>query len=511
MNRWGALVVAGFAAAVAATCTRNDAPAITMNSAVVVDEQGRVPDLVCPGAIGCEDASGPLLVGAAKRDVTPTLEKPVWMAGFGNGRAATGVHDPIWVRALSARRGATRLGLAVVDTVGFFHDDVVRIRQGAAALGFDHVVFTSTHNHEAKDTMGMWGESATVSAHDDAYQRRIVDAAIDALKEARDAEKATGVRVAGATAQELVGDTRDPVLADEGVHTLVFGGDQPFATLSVWGNHPEALGDDNKLITSDWVHYFREEMEQKYPGSISLLFQGNLGGLTTPLVIKGCPDAEGNETCPTGTFEKAEYVGRGAARKVITALDGAGATVDADPQLSLRRHSFLLASANSLMSIAVYLRVLPRVLWLDDGTRIPIEDTQTLQLRDVLDGRARVQTEVNAFRLGPVSFLTVPGELYAELWLGKGDGTSLVIQPEGADFPEAKIDPPLSSLLPDAPFKVVLNQANDAIGYLIPKAQWDVKDPRAFGGQYGEENSTGPDSAALVFKAASELMSLELK
>ncbi|MCX7642395.1 MAG: hypothetical protein N2116_01105, partial [Armatimonadetes bacterium] len=43
--------------------------------------------------------------GAAKRDVTPSLDRPVFIAGFGNNRTATAIHDPIWVRCLTVSDG----------------------------------------------------------------------------------------------------------------------------------------------------------------------------------------------------------------------------------------------------------------------------------------------------------------------------------------------------------------------------------------------------------------------
>ena len=39
-----------------------------------------------------------LRVGLAKRDITPTVDgpKPVWIAGYGQNRRATGIHDPLF-------------------------------------------------------------------------------------------------------------------------------------------------------------------------------------------------------------------------------------------------------------------------------------------------------------------------------------------------------------------------------------------------------------------------------
>ena len=45
--------------------------------------------------------------------------------------------------------------------------------------------------------------------------------------------------------------------------------------------------------------------------------------------------------------------------------------------------------------------------------------------------------------------------------------------------------------------------ANDEIGYIVPKSQWDAKAPYTYGRDsrpYGEVNSLGPETAPLIHK-----------
>jgi hypothetical protein len=51
--------------------------------------------------------------------------------------------------------------------------------------------------------------------------------------------------------------------------------------------------------------------------------------------------------------------------------------------------------------------------------------------------------------------------------------------------------------------------ANDEIGYIIPRAQWDEAAPYTFGASkrwYGEVNSVGPEAAPLIIAAVSRLL-----
>ena len=52
-------------------------------------------------------AAEELQVGFAHIDITPAIsdQQPVWIAGYGTGRQATGVHDPLLARCVALRCG----------------------------------------------------------------------------------------------------------------------------------------------------------------------------------------------------------------------------------------------------------------------------------------------------------------------------------------------------------------------------------------------------------------------
>ena len=54
----------------------------------------------------------------------------------------------------------------------------------------------------------------------------------------------------------------------------------------------------------------------------------------------------------------------------------------------------------------------------------------------------------------------------------------------------------------DGKFKFVLGLANDEIGYIIPKSEWDEKPPYLYNADhspYGEVNSIGPETGPLIY------------
>jgi hypothetical protein len=62
-------------------------------------------------------------IGYAQQAITPSLDRPVFLAGFGNDRRAT-IHDDLYVRALAIQTEQITLVLVALDLIGFFRPDV---------------------------------------------------------------------------------------------------------------------------------------------------------------------------------------------------------------------------------------------------------------------------------------------------------------------------------------------------------------------------------------------------
>lgn len=519
-----------------------DSPLADMDSSQIVDEHGQATALVCPGAKGCESASGTLRVGVSAKSITPAIETwedlnengrqngdepfedlngngvwdPVWLAGFSAGRAATGVHDDNWSRVITLEQGDISLAIVSVDLVGFFHPDVLAIRLAAqeAGLDFDHIMVTSTHQHEGPDSMGLWGENNSVTGYDPNYIALVQQRTIEALAEAKQNARDATLRIATTEAPEFVNDTRLPIVIEQNIYAINFeASDQSvISTLVFWGNHPEALGARNTLLTSDFPHYIRETLEAHYPGSTAVYATGLLGGLMTTIGLNICPDENGVDSCSQGTFERAQVVGEGVANKVIAALEGSTAkTFTEDLQLGIRRWPYYVKTTNPKFSLALVLGLLTRRVYDDESLKLyEGEALKNLVYDDVLAGTVKLDTEVNQLRIGPLDLLTVPGELYPELWLTKADGGSYIEAPAGGDFPDAEKETPLETFLRSDAYRIVVNQGNDSLGYILPKTQFDVLNPRAYeeDGQYGEDNSLGEEAAPVLLENVIQLFEL---
>jgi hypothetical protein len=438
-----------------------------------------------------------LEAGFAESDITPKVggDKPVYMAGFGHNRAATKVHDPLFARAVVLRHDGKKVALVSVDLVGFFHANVTRVRQ--ALPGFTYVLVSSTHNHEGPDTLGLWGENAFKSGIDKDYVSAVEEKIVKAVKAAEAAARPVSAVLGTAKAPDLLHDAREPyVKHDELTAVQFFDKDRKPAGLVVqWNCHPETLASKNTEISADFVGYTVKHLADKHHCPVVYL-TGTVGGLMTSMHVE-VKDAKG-KVLPEDSFEKTERYGELVGELADKALEGAKA-VKLTP-IEARTRAVFLPLDNKLYQLGRKIGVLDRQAFLWTGDPYKAEPAAADEAKKPLC----LKTEVGWLRLGDLEAAAIPGEVYPELVLDKVQDP---VDP-GADFPEAPIEPAIYKQM-RGPHRMLIGLANDEVGYIIPKRQWDVKPPFCYGrkkAQYGEENSVGPETAPILCRAFKELL-----
>ncbi len=408
-----------------------------------------------------------------------------WIAGFHNRRAANGVHDSLWARTVVFDDGTSRIAMISLDAIGFFHDDVIKIREKIPHdLGIDYCMVSSNHDHEAPDLLGIWGKSPFKNGINREYRQMVIDNAVLSLKKAvADLESVTLYFARDEnSAQKLIKDTRLPQVFDPGIR-LIHAKKEDGTTKGVlvtWANHPETLWSKNLLLTSDFPHFFRQGMEEKLGGTC-VYFNGAVGGLMTTHPSLEIIHPLTGEKLSEGSFKKAEAEGMILTEIAVKALQNPLDSIKSG-KIKLEAKTFAIPFDNSMFRLAAVIGVLDRGM----------------------SGWWKMRTEIAAWSLGPASFLTIPGEIYPEIVNGG------VEAPGGQDFEIEPVEtPPLRSMMPGK-FKFIIGLANDEIGYIIPKSEWDNKKPWIYNPEkdsYGEENSMGPETAPLIYKTATEILS----
>lgn len=448
--------------------------------------------------VAASAAFADLTVGFGEADITPTLgpDTPVWLAGYGQNRRATAVHDPLLVRAVVLSDGRTKVALLCADLVGVMLPTVKAVRE--KLTGFDYVLVSATHNHEGPDTIGLWGPSPFATGVDEAYMAKLVEACVKAAQQADKAATPAVASYGTAKDESLLGDSRLPKVRDGVLRVLVFHHrDEPAKRLGVfvqWNCHPEAMGSRNTQVTADFCWATVAALRKKYDCPIAY-FTGPVGGLMAPPdgVVR---DEDGNEL-HEGDFAYTQRYGEMVAALAARAIDDAKPVTLTPIERATRR--VMLPLTNPLYIAAWKTGMIRRdaFVWTGDwrkaGRQVrpdePLDPSVTFA----------VDTEVGYLRLGEVHAAAIPGEIYPELIYGRFENPA----DPNADYPDAPLEKHAAALLPGDK-QLFLGLANDEIGYIIPKRQWDAAAPFCYGrdrGQYGEINSVGPDVAPILMKA----------
>ncbi len=445
--------------------------------------------------------SGAMLAGFARESITPNVndpKQPIWIAGFGQKRQATSVHDDLYASAIALSNGEKKGVMVALDAIGFMHNDILDVRNAVQKeLGLDFVILSSTHSHEAPDLIGIWGPSLTKTGVNARYLALVKEQTIRAIRTAMarlEPVRIHRMELSNVGADVLV-DTRMPQVFDSNVRVLRFSGaenQQTLGMLVTWSNHPEVLWNANTAITSDFVHYLRTGIEKglAYGDSIKkqgtggqvVYVNGAVGGLMTTLDSTPVFDAVLNETLVTPSFDKARAVGYRVSEAVLDGISTGLETEVTATTLKWTSKSILLPVDNVKFRLAATLRIIGRKF----------------------EAGFKTRSEVGLLRLGDTWIGTVPGELYPEIANGG------VEAPTGNDFKlTAPVEvPPLRSAMKGS-MNMILGLTNDQIGYIVPRSQWDVKAPFTYGessAPYGEENSLGPNTAPIIHKAMMEIL-----
>ena len=458
-----------------------------------------------------------LEAGAAKATITPDVKTAkVYMAGFDNNRVATGVHDDLYVRCLALGAGRQTLALCEADLIGLFYDDVLKVREKVKAQAPDvtQVIVGSSHDHEGPDTMGLWGATPLQSGMDEKYMDwlddRIASTALQAVHSMQDAHM-TLARDDHPLLALLQSDSRPPYVKDPYLFVMQLkasADNHPLATLVNWSDHPETLGGRNTLITADFPHWLCQYVES-HDGGMAIYFQGSIGGLLSTLGDDvALQDPETGGVAKDGTWKKAELFGNLVGELAMRALkNGQEAPVDS---LAIRKAVIYAPLDNDRFRAAGALGIFKgrKGLYTDGEVDTAIAEKELpgvgkLQCRTGHD----LQTEVDYIQLLSSGDLmaeitTVPGEIYPELVNGG------FARYPGADFPDAPFEPTLRAHL-HSRYQFIFGLANDELGYIIPKAEWDNQPPWLLNRKerwYGEVNSAGEEVAGTVTRALVRLM-----
>ncbi|HLF92194.1 MAG TPA: neutral/alkaline non-lysosomal ceramidase N-terminal domain-containing protein [Planctomycetota bacterium] len=239
--------------------------------------------------------------GAAVVDITPG--RPVPLGGYGarKGAPLTGVHDPIYAKALWLETKDARVCLVTTDLIGSTLEMRDAIKPPDAEL-----VMAGSHTHSGPGALakGVW--IFAMGNYDAAFRDEMTAQLKKVVEEARARKRPARIAFARDLEPTLCRNRRhDGGPTDPEVNVLLVEDTlaRPIAVVTNYTAHGTVLSDKNFLVSGDWPGAFQRALESRLP-AVALYTNGAEGDIA--------PRAPGGRD----PFERCHAIGDALAGRV---------------------------------------------------------------------------------------------------------------------------------------------------------------------------------------------------
>ena len=425
-----------------------------------------------PAVFSAEGSAWYLGFGSAEIPLPTASGQPLYIAGYHPGIEITGVRDLQRANAVWIDTGDAGVLLIGIDCVGLGYDTVSAIRERladfAADTGCAAIHIYATHTHAGIDTLGLWGPVA-IDGKNDAFQANLIDAAVISAKAAY-ADRTEGTLLLGSSVPEaLLRDSREPQEYDPTLYQLRFvpaDSAKPGIRLFSYSAHAESLRGANTLVSRDFPGLLSDLLLERC-GDRSLYIPGAVGGLIMTGELVEPFDAEENL--------------QQTAAALLAAVEAIDHETALAPSIASAATPLAVPLDNTVFLYYKFLGIL--------GNPVSDGDSETGYL---------LHSELGALRLGHVTLLLIPGEIFPELVTGNGL-TAADPEPLASVAARCGVDTLLIACL-----------CNDELGYIVPPGDFVLHDEVPYlesaDDHYEETNSTSRKTASLIAAAAEQVL-----
>lgn len=357
-------------------------------------------------------------LGFAKRPIDPPIGTE--LGGYAGYRPCAGSHDPLWCKAVTLEQKGKRYALLALDLLCVDEALSDRIAEAVKSLGIHGVIAAAIHSHATPcGVVTGEGPLAEVNRFGDAdpalfgaYIQTVIQAAVDACREAVSNLEAFEVRTARGTAP-VIGSERHAGTAAEAEMTVIQCRTESGRLLTVYQIpcHPTVLGPGNLLASADFVG----GIEARLDTDMAVFLNGAAGDISTRFTRREPTFAECDRMAEiaaravTERIRNAEYTRPGELKGMQTKVvlrarpvDSPEKAKDALDEAIARWQAAVEAGADPATA-----RILKSYV---EGAGVSLEFARTL--RDI----RQLHLPVTVFTFAGLSFVTVPGEMFSSLW-----------------------------------------------------------------------------------------------
>ncbi len=350
-----------------------------------------------------------MLAGFAHSNITPAPD--VYLAGNGEFQSE-GIHDPLFARAMVLADGDEWVAVVSCDLIGIELETTQAVRRRLREAGCgrpENLILSCTHTHNGPHTR--FSKTAFLKYRDDDYLDRLSERIAAAVIEADAAREPVFLRHARGWCREnfnrrviapdgtshfynarLVRENPEFArqtcgVTDRELDALEFlrRDGSPAATLVHYAAHPLTVGLFANVISADYCGAVVRELQNARSGA-ALFFQGACGDLHCKGLFAG--------------FDRMEAMGRTLCAESLRILAAVGPD-GIEPRLACARRELVLPTVLDSSSTP-------------GGTNSAKKNSGNPTVLNPALFAGGYQAEMIAVSLGPVAFVSVPGELLCE-------------------------------------------------------------------------------------------------
>ena len=372
----------------------------------------------------------PALAGVATEDITPPAG--VRLSGYaGRPFANIGVLEPLRASVLYLSRGETQIVLVAIDVIGLSpRDDAWLRREIGQKLGVsaDAVIIACSHTHSGPATQLI----RATGNKETAWTQEVLARAVRAAKSAQAAAlpvtsgsegeapcfAAMNRRTPDPPGGAKLDGTNDTGPMDPACRVLRLFGDHgsPVAALFQYAMHPVSLSRENRHISPDWVGAARERLETVW--ACPVLFLPGCCGDINPRYQKAYVPPNSDEEkrrvhCRRLGESVAESAIAAAAESVPIPFPlrlGFGSAPASLPLQPLASPAALAETEEASRKILAQRNAALSSRQLAQG-----QLSWVRACRGMKQGRTSLPSRVSALRLGTVTLVALPGEIFTEI------------------------------------------------------------------------------------------------
>ncbi len=247
-----------------------------------------------------------LSAGSAKIDISPdTKVYSVPLGGYAarKGKPATGVHDPVFARAVVLSEGHEKVAIVSTDLCFLpvcIRNTVVQkiVERGIKDIPPDHLFLCATHTHTAPDPLAMHTGNRFRMPGWSVFDAKLLEFTAskiaDSIVQARSSLQEANVSSGSMELSNMNHNRRGGPLTDRTLTLVnILGKNRlPIAVIVNFAAHPTLYDDKMMDFSADWPGKMCSEIDQKYGKGCVALFLNGAEGDASPSGTVGTTSEE---------------------------------------------------------------------------------------------------------------------------------------------------------------------------------------------------------------------------